>query len=95
MVFDLPQIIGDKPYIVRSEKTRDLYFKDRLAFLILHRNTIEIRCDKRLSQVLRNKYESVMESRYFGQGGIEIVLTGQLSQPEIEDLIRLSYTITQ
>ena len=95
MVFDLPQIIGDKPYTVQSEKTRDLYFRDGLAFLVLHRNTIEIRCDKRLSQVLREKYESVMESRYFGQGGIEIVLAGQLSQPEIEDLIRLSYTLTQ
>ena len=95
MVFDLPQIIGGKPYTVRSEKTRDLYFRGSLAFLILHRNTIEIRCDKRLSQLLKEKYESVMESRYFGQGGIEIVLAGQLSQPEIEDLIRLSYTLTQ
>ena len=35
-----------------------------------------------------------MESRYFGQGGIEIVLAGQLSEPEIEDLIRLSYNLS-
>ena len=94
MVFDLPQIIGDEPYSVQSEKTRDLYFRDGLAFLVLHRNTIEIRCDKRLSQVLREKYESVMESRYFGRGGIEIVPTNQLSPEELGDLIRLSYDLT-
>lgn len=35
-----------------------------------------------------------MESRYFGRGGIEIVDSGQLTQEEIEDLVRLSYNLT-
>jgi hypothetical protein len=36
-----------------------------------------------------------MDSRYYGRGGIEVVLAGQLNQQEIEDLIRLSYNMTQ
>ena len=95
MVFDVPKIIGTRIYDTKSEKNRDLYLKDGRTFLVMHRNTMEVRCDRKLSKVLTEKYESVMESRYFGQGGIEIVLAGQLSQQELEDLIRLSYLLTQ
>ena len=41
------------------------------------------------------KYESVMESRYFGKGGIEIVMSGQLTDSEVRDLVRLSYDLTK
>ena len=64
------------------------------AFLVERKNTVEVRCDRKLAGVLREKYESVMESRYFGRGGIEIVNSGQLSQTELEDLIRLSYNLS-
>ncbi len=64
------------------------------AFLIVRKNTFEVRCDRKLSELLREKYESVMESRYFGRGGIEIVNSGQLEADEIEDLIRLSYNLS-
>ena len=46
------------------------------------------------SVLLKNKYESVMESRYFGRGGLEIVMAGQLGPTEIADLVRLSYNLT-
>ena len=95
MVFNVSKIKGIGSYTVKSEPSRDLYFRDQLVFLVMHRNTIEVRCDQRLSEVLKSKYESVMESRYYGRGGIEIVLAGQLSPQEIEDLIRLSYNLTQ
>lgn len=95
MVFDIPKIISTRIYDVKQEKDRDLYLKDGRTFLVMRCNTIEVRCDRRLSENLKGKYESVMESRYFGQGGIEIVLAGQLSQQELEDLIRLSYLLTQ
>ena len=95
MVLDVSKITGIGSYTTKSEKDRDLFFRGPLAFLVLHRNTIEVRCDQRLAGVLKAKYESVMESRYFGQGGIEIVLAGQLSPTELEDLIRLSYNMTQ
>lgn len=65
------------------------------AFLIVNKNTIEIRTDSELGKLLVNKYESVMESRYFGRGGIEIVVAGhQLSEPELYDLVRLSYNLS-
>ena len=95
MVLDVSKITGIGPYEVKHERDRDIYIKNQLAFLVMHRNTLEIRCDANLSENLKSKYESVMDSRYYGKGGIEIVLAGQLSPREIEDLIRLSYNITQ
>lgn len=95
MVLDVSQISGIGPYEIKHERDRDIYIKDQLAFLVMHRNTIEVRCDTNLSDNLKQKYESVMDSRYYGRGGIEVVLAGQLNQQEIEDLIRLSYNMTQ
>ena len=95
MVLDVSKISGIGPYEVKSEPDREIYYKGQLAFLVMHKNTIEVRCDVRLIDNLKEKYESVMDSRYYGKGGIEIVLAGQLSPQEIEDLIRLSYNLTQ
>ena len=64
------------------------------AFLVVRKNTIEVRTDRKLGGLLREKYESVMESRYFGRGGIEVVLSGQLSEEELADLVRLSYNLS-
>lgn len=77
-----------------NKKERTLYLVGEKVFLVVRNNTIEVRCDDKLSKVLREKYESVMESRYFGRGGIEIVTSGQLSLEELEDLIRLSYNLS-
>ncbi|MBO7560752.1 MmcQ/YjbR family DNA-binding protein [Candidatus Saccharibacteria bacterium] len=77
-----------------ASKKRTLYFVNDKAFLVVNKNTVEVRCDDKLAKVLREKYESVMESRYFGRGGIEIVTSGQLSAEEVDDLIRLSYNLT-
>ena len=94
MVFDISKVTGIGEYTTKTEKDRELYFRGSLAFLVLHSNTIEVRCDARLSENLKAKYESVMESRYFGRGGIEIVLAGQLDERELCDLVRLSYNLT-
>ena len=94
MVPDLSQISGLGPWQEKTEKERTLYQKDDKVFLVANKNTIEVRCDRELSKTLQEKYESVMESRYFGRGGIEIVLANQLSPQELEDLIRLSYNST-
>ncbi len=95
MVFDLSKINGIDEYTTKRDKDRIIFFKGNKAFLVENKNTIEVRCDEKLSQVLQEDYESVMESRYFGRGGIEIVLTNQLSLEELEDLIRLSYDLTK
>ena len=94
MVLDVSKIRGIGEYRLKSEKDRELYLKNERTFLVIHRNTIEVRCDRKLGELLKEKYESVMESRYFGKGGIEIVLAGQLSKMDIEDLVRHSYLIT-
>lgn len=94
MVFDISKVSGLGNFAVKKEKERDLYLKDNRAFLVVNNNTIEVRCDNKLSNLLKEKYESVMESRYFGRGGLEIVLAGQLSSAELDDLVRLSYNLT-
>ena len=94
MVPDIHEISGINNVKEKQEKDRILYLKDGKTFLVVNKNTIEVRCDYELSKNLQEKYESVMESRYFGRGGIEIVPTNQLKTDEIEDLVRLSYDLT-
>ena len=89
---NLNKISGIGDWTKSDEK---YYVQDGKVFLIEHKNTIELRCDERLSETLREQYESVMESRYFGHSGIEIVLSGQLNDIEIEDLVRLSYNLSK
>lgn len=98
-MFEISKISGIGEFTEKrekiDEKERILYFKGEKAFLVVHKNTIEIRTDTELSKLLREKYESVMTSRYFGKGGIEIVLAGkQLEESELYDLIRLSYDLS-
>jgi len=64
------------------------------VFLVVHGNTIEVRTDEKLGKLLREKYESVMLSRYFGKGGVEVVLAGQLSEEEVVDLVRLAWELS-
>ena len=94
MVPDIHEINGIDNVTEKQEKDRTLYLKDDKTFLVINKNTIEVRCDQELSKNLQEKYESVMESRYFGRGGIEIVPTSQLTKEELADLIRLSYELT-
>ncbi|MBQ3325579.1 hypothetical protein IJG79_00290 [Candidatus Saccharibacteria bacterium] len=102
MVFDLSKITGIGPYDTSVETINSGDNAEKIsvhkvnshAFLVERKNTIEVRTDSKLRDLLREKYESVMESRYFGKGGIEIVNSGQLSPEEIADLIRLSYNLT-
>lgn len=101
MDFNINEVTGIGEYTIE-----DLMVKERKegkiflapngkAFCVLHEGkTIEVRTDANLSKVLREKYESVMQSRYFGRGGIEIVLSGQIEQDQLYDLVRLSYNMT-
>ena len=52
---------------------------------------LELRCDRRLSRTLQERYESVMESRALGRNGMEVICSGQLSADEIHDLVRHAY----
>lgn len=94
MVFDISKVTGIGDYEGKQEKERTIYSKGDKAFLVVNKNTIELRTDDKLAKLLEEKYESVMQSRYFGRGGIEIVPAGQLEENEIYDLVRLSYNLT-
>jgi predicted DNA-binding protein (MmcQ/YjbR family) len=101
MEFKISEVSGIGEYKKEDLKTDDrvsgkvfLAPNDKAFVVLRGEKTIEVRTDANLSKVLRNKYESVMQSRYFGRGGIEIVLSGQIPQDEIYDLVRLSYNMT-
>lgn len=101
MDFRIEEVSGIGEYtfedlMVKERKEGKIFLApNNKAFCVLHDGkTVEIRTDMNLAKVLREKYESVMQSRYFGRGGIEIVLSGQISQEELYDLVRLSYNMT-
>jgi predicted DNA-binding protein (MmcQ/YjbR family) len=55
---------------------------------------LSLRCDPLLAENLRLKYESVMAGEHLNKKNWNtIVLTGQLTWPEIKDLINHSYNL--
>lgn len=55
---------------------------------------LSLKCDPQLAETLREKYESVMPGYHLNKKHWNtIVLTGQLSWPEVQDLIRHSYDL--
>lgn len=56
--------------------------------------SISLKCDPRLAVLLREKYEEVMEGYHLNKKHWNtILLTGQLSDEEVQDLIRHSYDL--
>lgn len=94
MVFDVYEVSGIGEFTEKKEGEQRIFLVGERAFLVVNKNTIELRTDEHLKKVLCEEYESVMESRYFGRGGIEIVMSGQFSNEELEDFVRLSYNLT-
>lgn len=55
---------------------------------------ISLKCDPKLAEVLRERYESVMPGYHLNKKHWNtIVLTGQLADQEVLDLINLSYKL--
>lgn len=101
-MIELEKISGIGEWVREERKTSDGEVQDVIyklpggkAFLVVRPKTLEVRTERNLGKKLREDYETVMESRYFGRGGVEIVPTGQLRDAEIEDLVRLSYNLTE
>ncbi len=71
--------------------------KDKMFALIAEGTEplrISLKCDPRLSTILKEKYESVMPGYHLNKKHwITIVLSGQLPWEEIEGLIRHSYQL--
>lgn len=57
---------------------------------------LSLKCDPQLAETLRAKYETVMPGYHLNKKHWNtIVLTGQLSEQEIKDLIRHSYNLVR
>lgn len=55
---------------------------------------ISLKCDPNLAEVLREKYETVVPGYHLNKKHWNtIICSGQLSEEEIKDLIRLSYNL--
>ncbi len=55
---------------------------------------LSLKCDPKLAEVLRKKYESVMPGYHLSKKHWNtIILSGQLSWQEVQDLIRHSYQL--
>lgn len=71
---------GDKMFALISEKSRPLQ--------------LSLKCDPKLAEVLRERYETVMPGYHLNKKHWNtILLTGQLEEQEIRDLIRHSYEL--
>ena len=83
----------------REQKEWRVFEFDGRILLCIEKGTnplrIELRCDRKLSKTLQERYESVMESRALGRNGIEIICSGQLTNDEVIDLVRHAYEETK
>ena len=72
---------GDKMFALVAEKSEPV--------------RISLKCDPKLAETLREKYESVMPGYHLNKKHWNtILLTGQLSWEEIQDLISHSYQLS-
>ncbi len=55
---------------------------------------LSLKCDPLLAKTLRERYESVLEGYHLNKKHwITVILSGQLSWDEVQDLIKLSYRL--
>ena len=80
-----------------DEKTAVYKVGDKMFALIPEDKTplsVSLKCDPGLSKVLREKYETVTPGHHLNKKHWNtILLTGQLSWEEVQDLIRHSYIL--
>jgi predicted DNA-binding protein (MmcQ/YjbR family) len=75
-------------------------FKTKLGkiFAMVHNASqplrVEAKCDQQLAKVLRDRYETVLPSQIMeASSWNEIICTGQLTDEEVVDLLRLSFQL--
>lgn len=88
----LPDAKLDYPF---GEQTAVYKANDKMFALIAEKTDplrISLKCDPQLAQLLREKYESVQPGFHLNKRHWNtILLTGQLSDQEVKDLILHSY----
>lgn len=93
-VLQMPNAKLDYPF----GKDVAVYKIDDKMFALIAEGTspvrISLKCDPKLSSMLREKYETVMPGYHLNKKHWNtIVLSGQLEWPEVQDLIRHSYLL--
>lgn len=93
-LLSMPNAVLDYPF---GEKVAVYKVDDKMFALVQEGSTpvqLSLKCDPQLSTVLREKYESVMPGYHLNKKHWNtLLLSGQLSWEEIQDLIRHSYIL--
>lgn len=93
-ILSLPDARLDYPF---GEKVAVYKIEDKMFALIAEGTDplrISLKCDPELSVLLREKYDEVMAGEHLNKKHWNtIVLSGQLSWEEVQDLIRHSYQL--
>lgn len=93
-ILSLPNTVREYPF---GEGVAVYKIGDKMFALITEGKTpvnLSLKCDPQLSKVLREKYESVMPGYHLNKKHWNtIIMSGQLSWEEIQDLIRHSYQL--
>jgi predicted DNA-binding protein (MmcQ/YjbR family) len=92
----LPNVSLDYPF---GEKTAVYKTGDKMFALITEGSDplrLSLKCDPQLAETLRERYETVMPGYHLNKKHWNtILLSGQLSDNEIKDLIRHSYELVK
>ncbi len=93
--FSDERLAEHRVYYVKS----DLEDKDQAIFAIVKRGSlpvlVDLACDRKLADNLRQKYESVVPSKLMDERTWNrLICSGQLSQQEVLDLVNLAYQIS-
>ena len=93
-ILSMPNARLDYPF---GEETAVYKAGEKMFAIVAEGSTpirLSLKCDPALSQVLREKYESVMPGYHLNKKHWNtLLLTGQLDWPEVQDLIRHSYQL--
>lgn len=93
-ILSMPNVKLDYPF---GEGTAVYKVDDKMFALIQEGKNpvrLSLKCDPQLAQTLREKYESVQPGYHLNKKHWNtIILSGQLSWEEVQDLIRHSYQL--
>lgn len=93
-ILSMPNAKLDYPF---GEGTAVYKVSDKMFALIAEGKQpvqLSLKCDPQLSQVLRQRYETVLPGYHLNKKHWNtLILSGQLEWPEVQDLIRHSYLL--
>jgi predicted DNA-binding protein (MmcQ/YjbR family) len=93
-ILSMPNAVLDYPF---GAGTAVYKVHDKMFALIAEGSTpvkLSLKCDPQLAQTLRERYESVMPGYHLNKKHWNtILLSGQLTWEEVQDLIRHSYQL--